>query len=123
MSDKPVEVWIALDDDGNYIDVDLNELTTRKRYHAERRLLVKEGQTFADGVEVAINHLALSGVIKIDGVFAKELRALSPAPEPSEADKLLHDLENELEEMSLTENSARYKGLAKRVQTYLKERG
>ena len=82
---------------------------------------MREGETFADGVEVTINHLALSGVLEIDGVFAKELRALSPAP--SEADKLLRRLENEIENMSIWTNSARNKDLQRAIDTYLKERG
>ena len=149
MLTKPVEVWIALDDDGNYIDVDLNQLTTRKRYHAERRLLVKEGGTFADGVEAVVAYLQKGNWFWKNGSVYKEIRALSPAPEntpsqspmrrenaasngllrgsedgvPSEADKLLRELEAELDAMSWAQNAARDKDLARRVQDYLKERG
>ena len=42
---------------------------------------------------------------------------------PSEADKLLHRLENEIENMSIWTNSARDKDLQRAIDTYLKERG
>ena len=168
MLNKPVEVWCVINPTGKgpdivgigfdeidaWIDFGIENPTQGEEYQGrgyrcERRLLMHEGETFADGVEAAINHLALSGVIKIDGVFAKELRALSPAPEntpsqspmrrenaasngllrgsvdgvPSEADKLLRELEAELDAMSWAQNAARDKDLARRVQDYLKERG
>ena len=124
MLNKPVEVWCLINPEGAVIRFDTGVMELRATtlgYSWERRLLVREGETFADGVEVTINHLALSGVLEIDGVFAKELRALSPAP--SEADKLLRRLENEIENMSIWTNSARNKDLQRAIDTYLKERG
>ena len=84
MLTKPVEVWCIEDASETVYAISLSPFTGVPPIHLpagdtfhKRRLLVKEGQTWQDGVEVAINHLALSGVIKIDGVFAKELRAIS----------------------------------------------
>ena len=144
MLNKPVEVWCVINPTGKgpdivgigfdeidaWIDFGIENPTQGEEYQGrgyrcERRLLMHEGETFADGVEAAINHLALSGVIKIDGVFAKELRALSPAP--SEADKLLREARDLIASgINIDmERSARTitQQFVDRIDTYLKERG
>ena len=139
MLTKPVEVWCVSRPDGlpvghsddaasAWADIcqkygQSQAYLERQGYRCERRLLVKKGETFTDGVDACIKWLVKNRWFGEGGKVLRNLRALSPAPEPNEADKLLRALEDEIETMSWQENAARDKDLAKRVQAYLKERG
>ena len=103
MNDKPVEVWCMADQEGELLQVNLHELRAlNKNYRCERRLLVRPGETWQDGVEAAADKfrelMQTYDSTEFDSDLVEdELRALSPAtPEPSVADKLLRDQYNEL---------------------------
>jgi len=93
---KPVEVWVVLFQETikgcsfvceAYAWEDVGEIKGKEGYRCERRLIVKEGETFADGVEACIEWLkgtptTEDGTMILSHAFIIEnLRALSPAPE------------------------------------------
>jgi hypothetical protein len=105
MSDKPVEVWCVVDGE-RILAYDINAESFRNNdemtnYRCERRLLVKEGETFADGVDACIRSIASQELAwrtyehndksHIAQFLMNRLHALSHAPEPTkdEATELL----------------------------------
>ena len=128
---KQVEVWCSVDTVSGEVDaVDLDKRIVDP-FHStgrlERRLIVKPGDTFSDGVREAIRLCEQRADSVRDGSAvarqcAQDIRALSPAPEhqviPSESDRLLREI------ASIWRPAAgEYDGLLERMDTYLKEKG
>jgi len=93
---KPVEVWCLINRGGHVGCVALSEVLPSSSFTVERRLLVREGETFADGVRAAAKAVEqLHFLTEIDEFremskqqmsaktcveAAKAIRALSPQP-------------------------------------------
>jgi len=121
---KPVEVWCLRNRGGNVGGVALSEVLPSSSFTVERRLLVKEGATWQDGVEACIKWLkgtptTEEGTMILSHAFIIEnLRALSPQSPKDEATESLRKIREELlENMG---NNVISSETINRIDTYLK---
>ena len=143
---EPVEVWCVVGPDGaisisktqhdawfqvcgeNLID------TVSQGYRCERRLLVKPGETWQDGVEACKNSVSIllreweenDSWHKVDAGDTLIDIFDTHSPAPSEADRLLRDVIEDLislQNVCADEYLDELKAKIKRIETYLKERG
>jgi len=145
MTIKPVEVWCGL----RYGEVTAVFLTEQKTilrsFPIQRRLLVKEGETFDDGVEACIRFFDSDKYPLTRKPIQDGLRALSPQkevavgsqagidaitrgltqPKQDEATELLREARDLIGSQPTIERYERTinKQFTDRIDTYLKERG